>query len=142
MSKQDDVYNAVWLRGYMDGWTDEQFLARQVVKLVEEVAESMAHLLTMPGYFGAEVRNAGASARWLFDRNEAWEDVALRDVDGLANELADLQVVLFCAAKALGKMTGTRFDVVEAAVVKAQADVGRGVRGMDGTRSSADERGA
>ena len=89
----------------------------------------------------AEIRNAGASARWLFDSEEKWVDQDVPEPEALAKELADLQVVLFCAAAALGELTGEPFDVVQAAREKATADVARGVRGDDGTRTSADERG-
>ena len=141
MKEQNEVYEAVVARGYREGWRVDLFLARQVVKLVEEVAEAGALVAWLPNYFRAEIRNAGASARWLFDSEEKWVDQDVPEPEALAKELADLQVVLFCAAAALGELTGEPFDVVQAAREKATADVARGVRGDDGTRTSADERG-
>ncbi len=39
MSAQAQTVAAVAQRGYLDGWTDGELLALQVVKLVEELAE-------------------------------------------------------------------------------------------------------
>jgi len=50
---------------------------------------------------------------------------ALKDIE----ELADLQVVLYCAAATLGEILGREVDLAEEALRKARRDVERGVRG-------------
>lgn len=128
MKEQNEVYEAVVARGYREGWRVDLFLARQVVKLVEEVAEAGALVAWLPNYFRAEIRNAGASARWLFDSEEKWVDQDVPEPEALAKELADLQIVLFCAASALSELMNQEINLVELAVEKATKDIERGVR--------------
>lgn len=129
MNDQNEIYNAVVARGYREGWSAEQFVARQIAKLAEEVAEASYHVPSMDFQrWMTEVRNAGKAAKFAFDRPDWWAQATITDYDGLASELSDLQVVLFCAAAALGELTGEPFDLVQAARDKALADVERGVR--------------
>ncbi len=129
MNDQNDVYNAVVARGYREGWSADQFLARQIAKLAEELGESSFHIASMDFQrWVTEVHNAGRAARFAFAQPDYWDQAAIVHPDGLARELADLQVVLFCAAAALGEVMGEPFDLVQAARDKALADVKRGVR--------------
>ena len=129
MNEQNDVYNAVLARGYREGWSAEQFVARQIAKLAEEVAEASYHIPSMEFYqWVIGLRNTGWAAKFAFDRPDYWDVATVAAYEGLAKELADVQVVLFCAAAALGELTGEPFDLVQAARDKALADVGRGVR--------------
>lgn len=72
-SAQERVAASVAARGYRDGWTAEQFAARQVCKLTEELAE-----LALSFNVGGEPRidrgwyydllDAGGQAKWIFER--------------------------------------------------------------------------
>lgn len=133
-SPQETVYTAVVERGYREGWTAEQFVARQAVKLVEEVAEIAEALILPPAILG-QILRVGEDAGNVFDRGKdtrVWEGATIVDMQALQKELADAQVVLFCAAEALNEVLNKhgeeRFDVVAAAQAKATADVMRGVR--------------
>ena len=138
--EQREVFELVKARGYLDDWTLAQFLCRQVVKLQEELAELTETALPNTGGWRDELRAtlyAGNKARHRFDLPREtslprWRDAAGRvsgagRVGKVREELADLQVVLFCAAQAVSLMCGP-FDVVEAALEKAEGDVGKGVR--------------
>lgn len=133
MTPQERVYQSVSDRGYTRNWTDDQFLARQLAKLTEEVAEAVGGVAvdawTPTQDWLEQLHWAGQSARAAFDDAEMWDNAGPEDAVALRKELADCQVVLFCAAQALARHTGESFDVVTAAVEKATADVTRGVRG-------------
>lgn len=123
MNAQEIVAANVAARGYRDGWTAEQFVARQLCKLTEELSEALA-CMSDPGwhhYWTDDAHMAGRLAREDFDRKVLWDTVEI-DADTLRAELADMQVVLFAAAAAL------EFDVVQSAIDKSGADVARGVR--------------
>lgn len=140
MNAQQAVYAAVEARGYTAGWSSIQFLARQIAKLTEELAEAYDLIEydaddPLAFDFDLELGRAGRAARRFFDERTAWDrtEVGPQDVDefvaSMRQELADCQVVLFCAAHALARFDGAPFDVVEEALKKATADVSRGVRG-------------
>lgn len=124
MSIQQQVYQAVKARGYVDGWTPEQFAARQVPKLAEELAElsetvQRAYSLD----FILRLRLLGEDARTNFDHVRGWHSLTpVIDRARACAELADIVVVALCMAEALG------VDVLSAALDKARADVGRGKR--------------
>ena len=135
MRVQDQVNWYVKARGYKckpDGsaWSSEQFAARQVAKLCEELGELRRYTRQLglhdtgwPQYSKWErlLGQAAQVARQAFDEGD-WEDAWVVSSKKAAQELADMQVVLFCLADALG------VDVVELAREKAAADVERGVR--------------
>lgn len=127
MNAQEIVAANVAARGYRDGWTAEQFVARQLAKLTEELSEVVCDVAfpssnTRGVDWRVSVSMAGLSGRWLFDDRPAWENISLDDPDAIRAELADMQVVLFAAAQALD------FDIAQAAIDKSSADVARGVR--------------
>lgn len=130
---QDEVAAAVTERGYRAGWTAGQFAARQIAKLQEELGE-LAELTATDAFYLKpwwlpHVREAARKCKWAFDSAEHWwKHAIIADVERAKEELADLQVVIFCLADALGEISGEPYDVVQAAVEKAQEDVERGVR--------------
>ena len=124
LEAQKMVSDAVAARGYMDGWSNEQFIARQLTKLIEETAEAEDWVHGIEPWFHADLATVGRRARSAFDDVSAWDWVEIDDSEReyLCKEVADIQVVLFSLADALG------MDVVTAAVAKSAEDVERGVR--------------
>jgi NTP pyrophosphatase (non-canonical NTP hydrolase) len=126
MNAQEIVAANVAARGYRDGWTAEQFVARQLAKLTEELGEALDQIGGIDKW--ADMNwltagyDAGLAARQLFDDKRGWGGVYLDNADALRAELADMQVVLFAAAQTL------EFDIAQAAIDKSGADVERGVR--------------
>ena len=124
MSHQTRTVTAVEARGYRNGWTSDQFAARQVCKLVEEVAELAATISLddkahVPWL--SSIRRAGELARLSFDNPGIWGEVEIA-LDKFRSELSDCQVVTFCAGECVD------LDTAQAAVEKAEKDVERGVR--------------
>lgn len=123
---QNRVARAVEARGYRDGWSDEQYAARQVAKLTEELAELSSHMRQ----YGADqiasweydLESAGRDARHQFNNQHNWNWVHIRSIDGMAEELADIVVVAFTLADIQG------VDISQMAVEKAEKDIKRGVR--------------
>lgn len=139
MIEQSEVYAMVAQRGYCAGWTHAQFLCRQVTKLQEEMAELAEETLPNNSHWRDVLRAtiyAGNKAAERFDSVVAgpfWQEAGAHvceagTMERIKDELADLQVVLFCAAQAASLLTGKGFDVVEAALEKAECDVERGIR--------------
>ena len=123
MNAQEIVAANVAARGYRDGWTAEQFVARQLCKMMEELGEALWYIHGIDRLdFAADLPDVGEAARIAFDDKEAWNKARIAKPDALRAELADMLVVLFAAAAALD------FDVVQAAIDKSSADVARGVR--------------
>ena len=123
MNAQEIVAANVAARGYRDGWTAEQFVARQLCKMTEELGEALWYIHGIDRLdFAADLPDVGEAARIAFDDKEAWNKARIAKPDALRAELADMLVVLFAAAAALD------FDVVQAAIDKSSADVARGVR--------------
>jgi NTP pyrophosphatase (non-canonical NTP hydrolase) len=127
---QKAVAVATQQRGYRDGWTDEQFLARQIVKLQEELGEMAFPVWGVPHGLMAEIENIRANAQEVFDLVDpaAWDSVDIAFIEEMKSEAADCLVVLFNIAAVLEQMTGKKFDLVQEAVKKAEADINRGVR--------------
>jgi len=126
MSAQGQTVASVARRGYLDGWTDGELLARQVVKLAEELAE-LAECIDGDDPvlldFLRIVRRLNKPARRLFDQLDAFVGAECVNTKQARSELTDCAVVLAVAAHALGIP-----DVMFAASVKARQDVTRGVR--------------
>jgi hypothetical protein len=135
LSAQKQIAANTAARGYRDGWTAEQFAARQVCKLVEELGELCASTY-LPRFgwhpFENEVIKIGEWAKHLFDDGTAWDDKPADGVginsDEAKSELVDIVVVALNLAETLAEITGEPFDVVAAALKKSKADIGRGVR--------------
>lgn len=140
---QELVAKATELRGYREGWSDQQFLARQVVKLLEELGEmsypihQMPHMFNHYGHPDSEgfedvIDRIGNEAMNLFNEKdpETWSYTFVRwdALDDMMSEAADCMVVLFNIAATLERMSGERFDIIQEAIKKAQKDIARGVR--------------
>jgi hypothetical protein len=119
------IVEAVRERGYLDGYTEDQLAARQVVKLLEEVCEALQavnaddvdlHLLIQQG------ASLGKWARAVFDVPSLFADVTV-DFGALGAEFVDLVV----PTAVLGDVLEIP-DMMAAGYRKAQADVARGVR--------------
>lgn len=130
---QQKVYTQTVLRGYREGWTPEQFLARQISKLAEELAEVVYCVRGLDTNLVLAILHAGAIAREQFDNRNFWSDnIEIRPE--VQSEIADLQVVVFNLAESLAEITGKAFNVSEAAVEKSSADKKRGVRKSQGDK--------
>ena len=129
MNAQKQVAENTVARGYRDGWTAEQFAARQVCKLVEELNELDGSFNNYFHSWRRDLNNAAIDAKLFFDGDLGdWNDAKLWTAQSAKLELADIQVVVFNLAQALAEITGEPFDVIQAAVDKSAADVTRGVR--------------
>jgi len=126
---QREVYENIVRRGYRKGWNANQFAARQVCKLVEELGELASALsFTYNYHWHSMVKKVGIAARFAFDHDTGAIGEIGIEVEQAKSELADLQVVVFCLAAALAELDGQPFDVVAAAVAKSASDIERGVR--------------
>jgi hemoglobin-like flavoprotein len=143
-SAQERIFAAVEARGYVAGWTPGQFAFRQLVKLVEEVAEASTFIEipvaaagdtggNLVDSFYAMLGDLASLADVIFRDRELCRRLSVEviDVQDYAAELADVQVVVSCmgqVAKQLGAVLSPAqdFDVVEAALLKATKDVARG----------------
>ena len=131
---QREIYEAVVARGYRKGWTAEQFAARQVAKLTEELGELARHIHQL-GFadspFEWSLRATANQARDAFDAS-SWAKAAIESPQDAMSELADIVVVACCLAEALGEYDyDSAGDLMEMALEKASADVERGVRSQD-----------
>lgn len=119
------VAQAVEARGYRQGWTDEQYAARQVCKAVEELGEVQAAIewrSWIPNWAGG-LQFTGLYARKSFDGMDDWGQVVDVDCKKVAPELADVVIPLLVLAETLG------IDLEQEIRTKALGDVERGVRG-------------
>jgi len=121
LQTQAAVYAAVSARGYTSGLSRDEFAARQVAKAFEELYELSKHFC-LPENLAQYLQMAGVAARAMFDNQAAWRGCGVNAGDGVGDELADIQVVLYCLAESLG------IDVESLAARKASEDIKRGVR--------------
>ena len=134
MNAQQEVFNAVKTRGYVDDWTMRQFMSRQVAKLQEELGELAEICLNGSSSLSRDMLITAEVAKIAFNYkgHDFWEDAAVNitmsSFKQVRKELTDMQVVLFCLSEATVKYSGTMFDVVEAAVEKSTSDIERGAR--------------
>lgn len=123
---QRGIVAAVADRGYLDGYTLDQRIARQLVKELEELCEALQAIDPAgPGALAAVLNgaaNLGKFARAVFDMPSLFDGVMV-DVPMLIKELSDLVVPLAVMADAVGVP-----DMLGLASAKAWADVARGVR--------------
>lgn len=120
---QQRVAANVAARGYQDGWSDEEMAARQVPKIIEEAAEladTVRYGYVIPWWVSASA-NAGRECREAFDEHDIWHKATI-DKEKAKAELTDIAIAALTMAQALG------FDLVQAAIEKAAADVERGKR--------------
>ena len=127
---QEKIYNAVVARGYHEGLSEQEFAAKQVAKMQEELGE-LAQFVTVnladeEPWWVIEISDIANKCRKIFDCC-SWRDVSF-SAQHAELELADVAVVVLLLAGTISRITGQPFDVVQAAVEKAEADVERGVR--------------
>ncbi len=131
MTPEQFVFEAVKARGYLEGYSVDQLLARQVCKLVEELGEAAKHV-KMPVW--AYLEQAARDSRIAFDLPPAWTYAAVRDREQLVKELTDMQVVLNVCEGLLNVLPEegwegfTPVSLQALALAKAQDDISRGVR--------------
>lgn len=125
---QEQIYDAVIERGYgpkEQGLTREQFAARQIAKMFEELLE-LAETVSIDGktldelllgWYAGDVKRL---AKEFFDKREIWTKAELAEREFI-KELAD-SVPLFNAAEALG------VSLLALCRDKAMRDIERGVR--------------
>lgn len=118
------VAKAVADRGYREGWTDEQYAARQICKATEELAELTSTILwnSTGRDWSSLALDAGEWARDAFDE-ETWHDVKSISSEKAAQELPDVIIPLLVLADVLG------IDLEQAIREKVLGDIERGVRG-------------
>lgn len=122
---QQAIVDSVARRGYLNGYTTDQIIARQLVKQLEELCEALQSVRADDPILRALVGNAvvyGKSARVVFDIPSLFDGVTV-DRDNLIAELPDLVVPLAVLATAAGVP-----DMMQAGLAKARADEARGVR--------------
>ncbi len=130
---QQRIVEAVALRGYLNGWTDDELAARQLVKELEELCEALAAVTSHEPALVELIDRAvvlGRLARAVFDLPHLFQGVLVNTAI-LAQELPDLIVPLAVLASALAVD-----DMMAAGVRKAEADVQRGVRNGEPTTSA------
>lgn len=120
-------------RGYRDGWTERQFIARQIVKLLEEASELLhgfGSINTKDDSLQFAADRVGQAARAMFDDKDSWSYLYNRPdwLEKIRAEAADCAVVLMSLAEAVNRIDPAGYDLLLAALEKAQADVKRGVR--------------
>lgn len=132
---QQQIAESVRLRGYLDGYTETQLIARHMTKLIEEITEAWKHIHDNTEQFGEvdwfrdRIVDIGETARTVFDNPMNWGKITVSDFSALRRELADCAVVLLSLSQCLVRLTSEPFDVIQMACEKAAADVRRGVRG-------------
>jgi len=127
---QQQVSKLVAQRGYRHRWSANQFIARQIAKLAEELSELAQHV-ELPVSVLTVINTAGEVCRLSFHNPLYWHRPVRADAVGMVSELADIQVVLFCLAQEIAESTGCPFDVVSAALEKARTDTLRGAQDGD-----------
>lgn len=129
MSAQTIVGKAIAKRGYESRYAGAH-VVKAYLKMVEEVCE-LGKTMPLADMFTNDLAVVGNQARSLFDtlvRAGPAYCPPVKDVEDLASELADVQVTVFDMANGLSRLMTDDFDVVQAAVDKATADIERGVR--------------
>ena len=125
---QAEIAANVAARGYREGWTDEQYAARQVCKLGEELGELSTYIWATNGPDTQHMRRWEVKLAQLQEWARAdfdlpvWATAHIEDASAAASEAADMLVVLYNLADALG------VDLNALALEKSRADVERGVR--------------
>lgn len=122
------IVEAVRDRGYLDGWTPRQLVARNACKLIEESAETLEAVQSERWAVWSTAMQVKQLSGELFDESDYWDESGEMDVEQIRKEVADCYVVLSVLLDALESVTEAPFDVAQAALEKAEGDVDRGVR--------------
>ena len=120
LAPQAIVAQSVAKRGERDGFHDEDFAIRQVVKLAEELGE-LAGTLGIDNHLFRMLEYVRELARRELDHPPTYYNREPRlDYAQAAHELVDLQIVVYALADSLERLSGFPFDVSESAVAKAR----------------------
>lgn len=114
---QEAVYEAVKRRGFVEGWEPEEFVVRSVAKLGEELGE-LGEAVGM-GELKEHFERLRLNCERALEVPDRWRGDFILDRQQAIAELADVQVLVFCIAQALG------VDVETEAFNKAVADIHR-----------------
>ena len=130
---QEQVAENTAARGYRDGWTAEQFAARQVCKITDGLGNLTANIWSTSEYdnvaFWERLINiASVDALSHLNDKTRWSSASVSVFNSTKRTLAYIQIAIFNLAAALAEITGEPFDVVQAAVDKSAADIERGKR--------------
>ena len=117
------ILQAVTDRGYREGWDDNKFFLRQLLKILDEFSE-LEHLVTIwqPGtsaLFSAANAIGGQCGKVFKMKDQNLFSCSLDDIDEIKSELCD---VIIPAMVALAVLGGTTEDIR----AKALSDVERG----------------
>lgn len=117
------VLGAVEKRGYREGWTNEQFIARQVLKIADELGEVVSETKALPSdyicWIFNKIQRFAVPAGDHF-RSKSPDDFNVTiDAEKLKSELCDVIIPAMVALAALG---GTVDDIRN----KALSDIARG----------------
>lgn len=111
-------------RGYREGWSQDQFLGRQVVKLLEEACEALeaSGLPDTPASQAllASVGGVKALAKQVFKEQEPWSQAEGYVSHEVTEEMADCLVVIANYAAVSGE------NLLLRAYQKSESDIIRG----------------
>lgn len=129
MTVQEIVSQTTRRLGSKEGWSDVQFLARQVCLLQNDL-NNLASLVRdnseVEGKTDVEwaIDRAAHTAKMFYDGNCFWYAALVSDTEqtyeALKSAVVDLQITLLAAANAISEITYSNFDVIEAAKEKAK----------------------
>lgn len=134
VNPQSAIFRNISQRGYLDGWTLEQVIMRQAVKLIEEACELfLAYPFPTgnPKFYELAMlcHKLKVLAGEIFDDRAQWQFGNHLEITGKQEaEMADCAVVLSTMAQAIQEKQRQPFSLMAAAVAKSAADVERGVR--------------
>lgn len=126
----ESIYDAVKACGYLNGYADDQLLARQICALQKELAE-LARDVVLPvtaiGNVKGMILSAGLAARQVFDTPGIWLHCGPIEhpetAERLYHELADCYVVLAVIEQTLRRLfPGEPISVQSLALAKAEAE--------------------
>lgn len=131
--EQKTIYEAVIQRGYRDGWTPREFMTRQILKAIEELAELAAYF-PLPVRVQQYLTLTAELARHSFDnmpkgeRDDYSDENSNENVAEIASEASDVVIPIFVLAEELRASFRFNHSLSEIAERKATADIRRGVR--------------
>jgi hypothetical protein len=123
-----EVHHLIKQRGYLDGYTTEELIGRNVIKAVEELCEVCEHVRLDPDErIEPFIYTLGRMARTRFDSNR-WKDCGPKDIELLKSELADATIPLLLLKTLIEIVEQQQFDLAALCIDKAHNDVARGIR--------------
>lgn len=133
---QEQVFSNTEQRGYLRGWTFQEFALRQAVKLLEEVTELFL-AFTWPkcqqfDRLRVMAQMLNEDARRIFDDKQLWQHTRPHEAEiefaAVMGEIADNGVVLANLLQSLNTIGKTKSRLERLALDKSNGDISRGVR--------------